>query len=584
MSDFHERLDRASRGASPRPDALDRLRDRLHRHERRQRVTATVVGLTITVMLVGGGFALLNGRDDVRPGGTGTQPMYLGLWPERTLAEAQQVQSAVDSGDQTESWRTDPEEVAKRFVVDVMGWDKKSLSATLEGNSLGRDRLPIHVQGPPPSCPVPGCPWWMDRSQWVTVERVVTGGDVWAVVFTQTMPPMRSQYAIGQDVDTNAPLKGWIDSGNGEPIILGGEGGSPCSGGEVIEVFGPDNHITANYTPMKAQVSSFRSPDCGQTGEGYIALAVSDDGVPLVDPLTPWGSQSGPRPIISALTMVPVRFVESPPSPELSPVGAGEATPVLERDFATVSAALRRDNIWVAPYSSSYGTPTVSESEAIAKTYPDGAKDVTAMLAVASGQTSVWPDGRRVVWLVMSPPGWAKVLGCAVTIPPTVCHDQYQFIVEIVDAETGRVIMGTNVVAEGNPTPPPSPAVPDDTHLSAYLVQSGLLDRVMTMAAANEVPQPESIQAVVAAPNEVTALLNEVPAAHGPPASDVVFVQVAGDFVCHTCKQLSDTPITGSAMYVEIKVGSGGITGWGILKEPLDLAKLGTPVDIPVPG
>jgi Tol biopolymer transport system component len=126
--------------------------------------------------------------------------------------------------------------------------------------------------------------------------------------------------------------------------------------------------------------------------------------------------------------------------------------------------------------------------------------------------------------------------------------------------------------------------VPDDTHLSAYLVQTGLLERVMTMASANEVPQPESIQAVVTTPNQVAALTNGVPAAHGPATGAVVVVQVIGSFVCHTCRQPpGSAPITGNAMYVEAKLGSSSITDLGILDEPLDLARLGTPVDIRVP-
>jgi len=144
----------------------------------------------------------------------------------------------------------------------------------------------------------------------------------------------------------------------------------------------------------------------------------------------------------------------------------------------------------------------------------------------------------------------------------------------------GPPIPGIEVTPRPSGSGTSSQTVPDETHLSAYLVQSGLLDRVMTMAAANEVPQPESIQAVVTTHNQVAAMTNKVPA-----AGNVVFVQVTGSFVCHTCKQLTDTPITGSAMYVEAKLGSGGIIGWGILPNPMDLDGIGvTPVDIPVPG
>lgn len=79
MSDFHDRLDRASRTASPKPDALKRLRKRRERRDRRERVTAVVAGLTVTAMLVGGGITILNRRgpdSDITPAGstTATEP------------------------------------------------------------------------------------------------------------------------------------------------------------------------------------------------------------------------------------------------------------------------------------------------------------------------------------------------------------------------------------------------------------------------------------------------------------------------------------------------------------------------------
>ena len=661
--DLDERFASLDRSRTPDQWADIATRTPSRRPPRSTRKVVRYAGVAlVTIILAAGIIVPLKalwplGNHGSAPNAAGQPPssqMYLGLWPERTLAEAQQVQVAVDAGDQTESWRTDPEEVAKRFVIDVMGWREDMGDAPgLFVQNLGEDSpcCTFRVARTPHSWPYPGPPWWETASEEITVRQFISPGaeGIWSVTGVRA-DQLTVPYEPGAEVGTDAQLQGRIDSRE-DHIQLGGEGGSACSQGEVVTIKGPDAAMP-DYQPWTSQVTFFRSPECGKTGDGYVALVVGGSDPP-VDPFGPVNPGLQKR-YIPALTMVPVRFIpmasESPsptsatpcPSPVTVPSlqgmsvvetlavlnstglvaghiqsgaqptsGAvvidqdpapgtqtcqGDAvsflvSPALERDFATVSRALRQDLIWVAPYSSSYGTPVLTESEAIAKvTDPSRAKDATAILAVASGQNSPWPEGRRVVWLVMNPPGWSFTSCLAsITTPPPPCPKQYGYGVDIVDAQTGRIIAGTNVPgfavrAPGNPAPSPSPAVPDDTHLSAYLVQSGLLDRVMTMAAANEVPQPESIQAVVTSPNEVTALLNDEPAGHGPPSDPVVFVQVTGSFVCHTCKQLSDTPITGSAMYVEAKLGTGGITGFGILKQPLDLTELGTPVDIPVPG
>lgn len=487
------------------------------------------------------------GNHGSTPGSAG-QPsasqMYLGLWPERSFAEAQKVQSSVDAGDASQSWRTDPQEVATRFVTAVMGWQEDMGDAP--GLYVRVQRSWIDEDGPgtqfvisrtPHSWPYPGPPWSETASEEITVQQLVSPGaeGIWSVTGVRA-DQLTVPYEPGAEVDTNVPLKGRVDSRE-DHIQLGGESGSACSQGEVVTVSGPDASMP-DYQPWTSQVTFFRSPECDKAGDGYVALVVGGSDPPvdpfgLVDP----GLQ---KRYIPALTLVPVRFIpmasESPPPPtsatpcaspvtvpSLQEMSVGEAltaltstglveghvqsgaqptsgatvidqdpapgtqtcqgeavsflvSPALERDFATVSRALRQDLIWVAPYSSSYGTPTLTEGEAIARvTDPKHAKDATAMLAVASGQNWVGPQRRRVVWLVMSSPGWSKVLGCwvAVTPPQPPCPDQYGFGVQIVDAQTGKFIMGTNVPGVAIRVPSPAPSASGRGTVSGHLFAVG---------------------------------------------------------------------------------------------------------------
>lgn len=319
MDDLRGRLDRASRRVEPRPDAMDVLRARRRRHDLRQRVTAGAVALTVTAMLVGGGVALFNGRNPASQVATPlSEPMFLGLWPERTLAEAEQVQAAVDAGNFFQGWRTDGGVTAVQFMTEVMHWNSSNLHIS---SRWGQDEATFSFRRPVTLGPPPGPPWWEETVEEVTIRRLVQNGEggIWSVVDVRAVP-LQMPYRPGSAVDTNANLTGEIigeDLGNTAS-------GSPCSGGEVV--------VLTHY-PTTAQASFFRSPDCGQAGDGYIALTVGDEAP--IDPLAPPDPGIRQR-YLPVLTMVPVRFVESPSSVEPSPQAASAPYfPTMKRGYAT---------------------------------------------------------------------------------------------------------------------------------------------------------------------------------------------------------------------------------------------------------
>jgi hypothetical protein len=75
------------------------------------------------------------------PGAPWTPPETITVWPENPMTDAtpQQAQDAVDAGDATLSWRTDPQRFAQRFGLFVLGWsDTQVAPATVSGGAASR--------------------------------------------------------------------------------------------------------------------------------------------------------------------------------------------------------------------------------------------------------------------------------------------------------------------------------------------------------------------------------------------------------------------------------------------------------------
>lgn len=145
------------------------------------RVTAAIVALLIAV--VGGwvAFDALRGTDRVRQP-AGDPELFSALWPETSLADAQQVQERVDAGDPDLQWRTDAGGVALRYGEEVLGWPNPIAGATATDDP---DTLIVSLHGPDASCEGAECqePRPPQSMVNVTLQRLVRAGEggIWSI-------------------------------------------------------------------------------------------------------------------------------------------------------------------------------------------------------------------------------------------------------------------------------------------------------------------------------------------------------------------------------------------------------------------
>jgi hypothetical protein len=121
MSDPRTILERAARRIDPRSDAFERLDRRRQRKARNRRITAGVVALLVAIGGSYTAFTVFRGSSG-KLGAVGDSGFHA-LWPEVTLADAQQAQAQADAGDPSLAWRLDPKSVAGEFVNQAFGWD-----------------------------------------------------------------------------------------------------------------------------------------------------------------------------------------------------------------------------------------------------------------------------------------------------------------------------------------------------------------------------------------------------------------------------------------------------------------------------
>src|SRR5881397_3404179 len=119
MSDPRTILERAARRIDPRSDAFERLDRRRQRKARNRRITAGVVALLVAIGGSYAAFTVFRGSSG-KIAGVGDTGFHA-LWPEVTLADAQQAQAQADAGDPSLAWRLDPKSVAGEFVNQAFG-------------------------------------------------------------------------------------------------------------------------------------------------------------------------------------------------------------------------------------------------------------------------------------------------------------------------------------------------------------------------------------------------------------------------------------------------------------------------------
>jgi hypothetical protein len=185
MNDPRTILERAARRIDPRSDAFERLDRRRERKARNRRITAGVVALLVAIGGSYTAFTVFRGSSG-KLGAVGDTGFHA-LWPEATLAEAQQAQAQADAGDPALAWRLNPKSVAGEFVNQAFGWDGFSVAMIGGGDLTSSGPVEVLVQSPTVACVVHvPCPE-LDQagsafSAVVVLDRLVTPGGIWSVV------------------------------------------------------------------------------------------------------------------------------------------------------------------------------------------------------------------------------------------------------------------------------------------------------------------------------------------------------------------------------------------------------------------
>lgn len=339
MGDPRAIIERAAERVTPRRDAFERLERRRERKARNRRISAGVVAL---VVALGGSYAAFTAFRGASSSVAGGSSGFHALWPEQTLGAAEQAQTAVDGGQ--DPWRTDPEEVATRFVTGVLGW------IGFQTEVVPGSGTAYVFSTPPPPCPSPvpvpttagtTCPSLENAARQLTVtlgQLVTTGPNgIWSVVTVSSVfegDAIGLQLDPGQDVASGTELTlpfRWPFGAEGDAgstyladcgPVAGSSGvvprqdsvtftvadlsiGDACSGGPAAST-GSSGGIV---------VPPFHGGELDVPVDGYVFLVMTANQVPAQDPLEdPYlGDDLGKTPL--AFAAVPVHFVPATSGP-----------------------------------------------------------------------------------------------------------------------------------------------------------------------------------------------------------------------------------------------------------------------------
>jgi hypothetical protein len=222
MSELRSVLERLANRATAAGDGFERLELRRRRRNRNRRAMTVVVALTVAVGGSVGAFAAFR-----HPGpGTvvGASTEFHALWPERTQAAANLVQSKVDAGDPSLQWRLDDVSTAEHFATYGLGWQQVQEGVIQPGDSNSNGVL-IKVTGSiVPSdcrpggltavCPPGSSPGPPERAGAFLLQQLVHQGEsgIWSVVSVSGLIPLQTQVGehvtSGQEISIPFPLPG----------------------------------------------------------------------------------------------------------------------------------------------------------------------------------------------------------------------------------------------------------------------------------------------------------------------------------------------------------------------------------------
>ena len=240
------------------------------------------------------------------------------LWPERTAAAVAASQAAVDSGDASASWRTDPTAVASRFAEDVLRWGKPdgvylvTISGALSSRSVDAHltHFSIPCAAPLSSSQVACPPPFVDETLTLTQPARTGFGGIWSVKEVRA-DGLDMALAAGTQVPNGTSISGQVTL----PDTASAVPGFSVVSGETIG-YGPGcgetggGQINAGAGTV-ASVQAFPEDivDCGTSADGYVWIATEsgapDESAVVADPLQVTPSYLR----FYGLTMVPMRVL-----------------------------------------------------------------------------------------------------------------------------------------------------------------------------------------------------------------------------------------------------------------------------------
>ncbi len=324
MTELKQRMDALADRAAGEPVGLAGLHEARKRKARRQRLGAGLVALGVAV--AGTFTAMTAFRDRVDDPTVPVEqawaaPEVLTVWPENPVRgeSPEDVQAAVDAGDESLAWRLDPREVAERFVRMVLAWEGADVQ-DYDGPALSGSRILILH----PKC-AEGVlcvrePLFVELSQPTHVGE----GGIWSIASVSSDP-------LGVDVEPTDPASP-LAFGSAVHVTADIADDTSAHAGIVVangceQAFELETSIPSS-TSLVVPAAENLDPSCGRIGAGYVFIYAMDDTTePTGDPLLEAAAIESPW-----LTIVPVYA-------EMQPGETATASPSPVRDVLGITCS-----------------------------------------------------------------------------------------------------------------------------------------------------------------------------------------------------------------------------------------------------
>lgn len=276
----------------PSLDLLERAESGPFLPEPGPRPVARVGVVLVAVLLAAAGswgaFAALRGTDGVEQGPADGPDAFAALWPETSVADAQQVQARVDAGDPEVQWRTEAGAVALQYAQEVLGWPDPIAGVTAADDP---DTAIVSLHGPDASCRGGECQESQPEQITVTVtlQRLVRSGEggVWSVTTVESA-----------DTDTTGEprprIGGWPEDTDGDGTISDtGDERIP----ELIKAVG-DHGVSGyvRYGDLEGPQPSNPAEAVAISGQERVIPVYAADGITVVDWYTVSSGEGAPSP------------------------------------------------------------------------------------------------------------------------------------------------------------------------------------------------------------------------------------------------------------------------------------------------